>query len=215
MKKAFFILILIIFSQCGETPSPLQNKFDKGEKGNVIPSSLIHSFEDNYNPNDLDGWTGIGSSNQDSISNQVTASEFYNGLKSLRMKISHSQELKGYSWLACTLGPDTETDKDGNPAPQKRDVSDYAYIGFYIKVMQDWTRFYVELGDITTPQGQSIKVPVTVIRKPAKWQLVKVKLDDFSGIDLERVTKFVISLNEDIETQQNIEFYLDDIGFMK
>lgn len=213
MRVLIALILLFSLSGCGEMPSPLETKFDKGAEGLPPPSGIVHSFENGYNPNDMAGWTGIGSSNNDTITNQVTASEFYSGLWSLKVKISHSKEQSGYCWLAMNLGPDTETDSEGNPAPVKRDLSGYRYISFYIKVMQDWTSFYVELGDISLPQGESLKVPCTVIRKSAKWQQVRIPLEDFSGLDLKRATKLVFSMNEDIVTQA-AEFYLDDIAFV-
>lgn len=215
MKKIVIILLMVGIINCGKTPSILDVKFDNGDKGEILENGIIHSFENTLNPDDLNGETGKGTGNNDSITTVITASEFYNGLQSLKVTIQHLKEKEGFVYMYFNFGPLVEIDKNGDEAPQKRDVSAFNYIAFYINVIQDWTKFYIELGDITTPLGVSIKVPVTIIRKPERWQLVKVALEKFKGLDLTRVTKFLISMNKDIETQDDVEFYIDDIGFVK
>jgi len=214
MKNGVIIFIMfIILANCGEVPSVLDVKFDKGEKGTPLSNGLIHNFENTYNTNLLGGWTGCGAGNNDSITNVPTTTAFYNGVKSLKVIIHHSQENKGYIWMAFNLGDTIEIDPQGKPAPQKRDVSNFKYLSFYIMVTQYWTKFYVGLGDITLSEGESIDVSVTIIKKPQSWQQIKIPLEEFKGIDLTRVTKVIVKMDENIETQENVTFYLDDIAF--
>jgi|GEM_PF-6312849 len=215
MKRCLFlILFIVLILNCGETPDTLvAPKFDKGAPGTALSSTVVHNFEDTYNPNLLDGYTGCGAGNGDAVTNDLTYLQFNSGVRSLKVIITHDKIKEGYIWMAFNFGPEIEKDAQGNNAPQKRDVSGYKYISFFINIVPDRVKFYVEMGDISLPTGQSVKVPVTVIRKFERWQEVRILLEDFKGLDLERVNKLIFSMNSDIETQSRVDFYLDDIIF--
>ena len=179
MKRSFlfFIFIIILVLNCGETPDTLvAPKFDKGAPGTALPTTIVHNFEDTYNPNLLDGYTGYGAGNGDAVTNELTYLQFNSGVRSLKVIMTHDKDKEGYIWMAFNFGPETEKDTEGNNAPQKRDVSGYKYISFFINIIPDRVKLYVEMSDISLPAGQSVKVPVTIVRRFERWQEVKMVL---------------------------------------
>lgn len=156
---------------------------------------VIENFNDGKDPNEIGGNPSI------EVKKPTFLQAAYN------KKITHGAQ--GYS-LEIEFYIPKEAEGSWSTSLNELDISQSKGIGFWIKGSEGAEEFWVRLED---GEGVKKEIKVTDYAKiTTEWQEVKITIENFSGINLDRVGKFTLLFKGDPHIMSG-KIYLDDIYF--
>lgn len=156
---------------------------------------VIENFNDGKDPNEIGGNPSI------EVKKPAFLQAAYN------KKITHGAQ--GYS-LEIEFYIPKEAEGSWSTSLNELDISQSKGIGFWIKGSEGAEEFWVRLED---GEGVKKEIKVTDYAKiTTEWQEVKITIENFSGVNLDRVGKFTLLFKGDPHIMSG-KIYLDDIYF--
>lgn len=239
-KKLISILLfvgnLLWMLSCGKAPADYMFPIDKNQASIIPTTGMVDSFEvlslghlpgDSYNSQEGSRafWCdGVVNSSADN-SWYIAYGTSYDGSYCAKIIFHHRGSQGGSTGWKTTLGPVTSrftnafsmSNISGDMTCLPRDFSDYQYLSFMIRSQNGTENLKVGLRDIYSPSGSQSAVPIgdIVLSIAAQyWQVVRVPLDKFKGVDLSKLTDVVFVLDQDVSDQSGT-VYVDDIQFTR